>query len=57
MVPGRDFYFSFSVSGKNILGSPWHFFPENREIRESVFPFSNLHLTFNENPARFIPKH
>jgi hypothetical protein len=57
MVPGRDFYFSFSVSGKNILGSHWHFSPKNREIRESVSPVSNLHLTFYENPARFIPKH
>jgi hypothetical protein len=57
MVPGRDFYFSFSVSGKNILGSHWHFFPKNREIRESVFPVSNLRLTFYENPARFNPRH
>jgi hypothetical protein len=57
MVPGRDFYFSFSVSGGKILGSHRHFFPKNREIRESVFPVSNLHLTFYKNPAPFIPKH
>jgi hypothetical protein len=51
MVPGRDFYFSFSVSSKNILGSHWQLFPKNSENREGNLPLSNLNLTFNEHPS------
>jgi hypothetical protein len=51
MVPGRDFYFSFSVSGKNILGSHWQLFPKNSENREDILPLSNLNITFNEHPS------
>jgi len=57
MVPGRDFYFSFSVSNKNILRSHWQFFPENSENREDDFSISNLDLTFGKHPALFAPAH
>jgi hypothetical protein len=55
MVPGRDFYFSFSVSSKNILRSPWQFFQKNSENREVDFPLSILNLTFHEHPSLCIP--
>jgi hypothetical protein len=55
MVPGRDFYFSFSVSSKNILRSHWPFFPKNSENKEVDFPISILNLTFPEHPSLRIP--
>jgi hypothetical protein len=55
MVPGRDFYFSFSVSSKNILGSHWQIFPKNSENWEGDLPISNLNFRFNEHPSLCIP--
>jgi hypothetical protein len=57
MVPGRDFYFSFSASSKDILRLHREFFPKNSENREGDFFISKLDLTFGKHPALFASAH